>query len=85
LYYDRTASREVADRLVRRIEDAARGASKNPFLRRPRDDIQIGLRAAIVSPYAVFYRVSEGEVEIVRVLHQRRDLQPLLRNEGKSD
>jgi toxin ParE1/3/4 len=54
-------------------------------MRRPRDDIRPGLRAVIVHPYAVFYRVGEGEVEVVRVLHQRRDLPALLQNEGKAD
>jgi plasmid stabilization system protein ParE len=33
-----------------------------------------GLRAVFVHPYIVFYRLKEGGVEIVRVLHERRDL-----------
>jgi toxin ParE1/3/4 len=81
-YYDQSASREVADRLVRRIEEAGRSASKHPFQRRPRNDIRVGLRAVIISPYALFDRVGENEVEVVRVLHQRRDLPAILKDEG---
>jgi toxin ParE1/3/4 len=32
------------------------------------------LRSVLVLPYVVFYRVTELSVEIVRVLHGRRDL-----------
>lgn len=32
-----------------------------------------GLRSVLVHPYIVFYRVPDTAVEIVRVLHQRRD------------
>ncbi len=32
-----------------------------------------GLRSILVYPYIVFYRVTGATVEIVRVLHQRRD------------
>jgi plasmid stabilization system protein ParE len=33
-----------------------------------------GLRSILVHPYAVIYRVTDDAVEIVRVLHERRDL-----------
>lgn len=32
-----------------------------------------GLRSVLVHSYIVFYRVQATNVEIVRVLHQRRD------------
>jgi plasmid stabilization system protein ParE len=32
-----------------------------------------GLRPILVRPYIVFYRVSSNSIEIVRVLHQRRN------------
>jgi len=33
-----------------------------------------GLRSVLVLPYGIFYRVAESSVDIVRVLHGRRDL-----------
>lgn len=40
---------------------------------RARDEILPGLRSVVVHPYTVFYRVRDDTVEIVRVLHERRD------------
>lgn len=35
--------------------------------------IEPGVRFVVVEPYAVFYRVSEGAITVLRVLHLRRD------------
>lgn len=45
----------------------------HPMAGRPREDIAPSLRAVLVQPYAVLYRVTETAIEIVRVLHTRRD------------
>ena len=73
-YFVRVASREVADRLLREIRSAAEKARQHPLAWRARDEIMLGLRSILVHPYVVFYRVKEDAVEIVRVLHQRRNL-----------
>jgi toxin ParE1/3/4 len=75
----------MASEVVHRIEAAAERVGAHPFHGRPRNDILPGLRAVLVHPYVIFYRVGEGEVEVVRVLHERRDLPALLRNKGKAD
>ena len=41
---------------------------------RARDEVVPGLRSMLVHPYTIFYRVDDQAVEIVRVLHERRDL-----------
>jgi toxin ParE1/3/4 len=40
------------------------------------------LRSVLVSPYVVFYRVTELSVDIVRVLHGRRDLDAIFADDG---
>jgi hypothetical protein len=50
------------------------GLSQRPFLGRPRTELMSGLRSILVHPYAVIYRITDDAVEIVRVLHERRDL-----------
>jgi plasmid stabilization system protein ParE len=45
-----------------------------------RDDVMPGLRAVLVHPYTVFYRVTDSTVEIVRVLHERRDFSAVFRD-----
>jgi len=45
---------------------------------RARDEIMPGLRSILVHPYVIFYRTGDGAIEIVRVLHQRRNIAPIL-------
>ncbi|NLG23842.1 MAG: type II toxin-antitoxin system RelE/ParE family toxin, partial [Clostridiales bacterium] len=40
--------------------------------------IASGYRYLVVSPYLIFYRVTDGEVRIGRVLHSRQDWLQLL-------
>ena len=72
-YYARVASTEIADKLLREIEGAAERLSENALRWRARDEIMRGLRSALVHPYVIFYRIENGVVEIVRVLHGRRN------------
>jgi plasmid stabilization system protein ParE len=45
----------------------------HPFAGRSRDELRPDLRSAVARAYVVFYRVTV-RLEIVRVLHGRRDL-----------
>ena len=72
-YYARVASIEVADKILREIDEAARRLSDDALRWRARDELMPGLRSALVPPYIIFYRIQNGTVEIVRVLHGRRN------------
>ena len=72
-YYARVASLETADELLREIEGAAQRLAENAFRWRARDETRPGLRSALVHPYVIFYRLENGVVQIVRVLHGRRN------------
>lgn len=71
-YYERVASVEIADKL-REINKAGQRLADRALMWRTRDEVMPGLRSVLVHPYTVFYRVKNGTVEIVRVLHERRD------------
>jgi toxin ParE1/3/4 len=73
-YYERVASPEIADKLLREIDEAGRRLTDEALMWRARDEIVPGLRSVLVHPYTVFYRIDDGVVEIVRVLHERSDL-----------
>lgn len=73
-YYAAEASEETADRVVDLIAEAGDGAALKPARGRPRDTLARGLQSVRAPPYLVFYRVAGTSVEIVRVLHERRDL-----------
>jgi toxin ParE1/3/4 len=72
-YYARVASIEVADKLLREIDEAAQRLSNDAHRWRARDELMPGLRSALVPPHIIFYRVENGTVQIVRVLHGRRN------------
>jgi toxin ParE1/3/4 len=64
-----------ADKLIRRINEVFGILAENPEIGHRQDDLAPGLRSFPVNPYVIFYRpLAEREgVEIVRVLHARRD------------
>jgi plasmid stabilization system protein ParE len=48
-----------------------------------RDDLWRGLRSLRAHPYTVFYRLTNGAVEIVRVLHGRRNFPAIFAKEKR--
>ena len=60
--------------MVGQIVTAARRIAALPLSGRSRDDLQAGVRSVLAHPYVVFYRAAEDDVQIVRVLHERRNL-----------
>jgi plasmid stabilization system protein ParE len=89
-YFARVASPATADRLVDEIEAVANQLIIDPRMHRVRHDLipdlPGDLRAASAHPYTLFYRIdpqsADGceEIEILRVLHERRDFSAELPN-----
>jgi toxin ParE1/3/4 len=77
-YYARVASVEVADNLLREINEAAARLSRNALRWRARNELMPRLRSTLVHPYVIFYRVGDETVQIVRVLHGRRNFPAIL-------
>ncbi len=74
----------AADRYLRRFAKRIEQLAEHPRLGPRRDDIEPFLRMLLVSPYAIFYRLSPDRddepadrVEIIRILDGRRDLKEL--------
>lgn len=80
-YLAEQASAEVADAQLRRIQAASDSLPSGPFQGRARSELKLGLRSVVVDPYVVFYRVTETTVEIVRVLHGRRDFRKAFKHD----
>ena len=64
----------AADDLLDRIDEGCVGLLEHPRLGPARDDIRPGRGYRIVGEYVVLYRLVGEDVEIVRVVHGRRDL-----------
>jgi toxin ParE1/3/4 len=87
-YFARVVSPDSADKLLDEIQFALNRLIVDPRMYRVRSDVMPelpgGLRSAPVHPYAIFYRIDHSapdgrmDVQIIRVLHQQRDLPTLL-------
>jgi toxin ParE1/3/4 len=88
IYLGEEASEEVALRFIEAVDAAFRRLASTPEIGRRRDFRNprlVGLRSWPVpgfEKHLVFYRVEEGCVEIVRVLHGARDLAFVLEDGG---
>ncbi|MFC3324075.1 type II toxin-antitoxin system RelE/ParE family toxin [Mesorhizobium cantuariense] len=47
----------------------------HPFSGAPRDDIAPGVRHVVVGDYLTLYRVGDDAIEIIRVLHGKRNIE----------
>lgn len=65
---------EQADRLLDAIEIQCQKLARFPRLGRARDELRPLLRSFPLGNYVVFYRPSKDGIEIIRVLHGRRDV-----------
>ncbi|GET39381.1 type II toxin-antitoxin system RelE/ParE family toxin [Microseira wollei] len=65
----------AADRQVARLLDRFPMLAQFPNMGRQRNELFTGLRSFPVKPYIIFYTILPERVEIVRILHQSRDLE----------
>jgi plasmid stabilization system protein ParE len=60
---------------VRWAEAACDRLLDDPMLGWPRHELMPGMRSMPVRPHVVFYQMSKRTIEVVRVLHQRMDVE----------
>jgi len=65
----------AAVRLVDAFEARWRLLALHPFSGAPREDIAPGIRHLVLGEYLTFYRIADGAIEILRVLHGRRKIE----------
>lgn len=72
-------SNEVAaDIQIAKLLDKLPMLAKFPTIGTQRDELFAGLRSFPVKPYVIFYSYTRDFIEIVRILHQSRDIENLL-------
>ena len=64
----------AADRVLDRLDEVAIYFEDNPQMGPSRDEIGSGLRYLVSGSYLVLYRTLGDDIEIVRLVHGRRDL-----------
>jgi toxin ParE1/3/4 len=66
-----------AESFTAELEDKCRVLGDNPHIGRPRDELRHGLRSFVHGEYVIIYQPNANGVDIVRILHGRRDLTAL--------
>ena len=74
LYTAGTWSVTQADRYYSLIVDEIGYICKNPATGHSMDHVRKGYRASKVKSHLIFYRVINDTVEIIRILHERMDI-----------
>lgn len=64
----------AADATLDRTEAACLRLTDHPMSGRARDDIRPGMRYLVIGNYIALYRIARGTIDLVRVVHGRRDL-----------
>jgi toxin ParE1/3/4 len=78
----RESGRERADALVREVAAMANLFASRPLAGRAHPELGEDIRSCLVRPYLVFYRPTPWGLEVVRVLHTRRDRKKAWREPG---
>ncbi|MCV7051681.1 type II toxin-antitoxin system RelE/ParE family toxin [Mycobacterium heidelbergense] len=72
--YDRWGV-DQADYYLRELQHAVNSIAENPGIGRACDEIRPGYRKLAAGSHTLFYQVTEdGIVDVVRILHQRMDV-----------
>ena len=74
--YYRDKSPAAGDRVAVAIEQRCRRAAAHPLMGTPREELGAGVRTSPVAPYLIFYRPEPGGVQVLRVVHGARDIDP---------
>ena len=64
-----------AETYIGLIKEGVDVIAENPAVGRPCDDVRPGYRRYPVGSHVLFYRVREEDVVVVRILHQRMDVE----------
>ncbi len=67
----------AADRFIDLLVHHFQLLGQNPFAGRRRDELRSGYRGFPVGQYIILYRATESHVQIMHVLHGRRDIESL--------
>jgi toxin ParE1/3/4 len=73
-------SLENADSDLQVIQKKFKMLVQFPSSGRTREELGLGLRSFPARDYVIFYRIGEAQVEIVRVIHGRRDLEAIFKD-----
>jgi len=66
---------EIGDRLLDHLLEVVQKLADFPTMGRSRIEIRPRLRSFPTNPYTIFYRQTKNGIHVVRILHQRQDIE----------
>ena len=72
-YFART-NVETGDKFIAKFDAWCQKLRSFPAIGKRYDGISTGLRGVLIDEYIMFYKVTDDLVEIVRIVHGKRDL-----------
>ena len=77
-YTQRTWGRDQRNHYLSRLDEAFHLLAREPDRSRSCDNIRQGYRKYHVGRHVIFYRQSGADIEIIRILHKRMDIETRL-------
>lgn len=77
-------STAAADRYAAAFDEKGRTLARFPEMGRSRSEINPTLRSTLVAPYVLFYRLEGDVVQVLRILHGRRDVRSIMKEEPEN-
>jgi toxin ParE1/3/4 len=65
----------AAEKVIDSIEATCDMLAREPLAGRKRPELDPRLRSFIVGQYVIFYATQRTEIDVVRILHSRRDIE----------
>jgi len=73
----------VAEHYATAFYEKGQALARFPEIGRSRPEIAPNLRSTLVKPYVIFYRLDGDVVQILPILHARRDLRSIMQAESE--
>ena len=67
-------SEPAADKFTTDLASRLKIIADQPRMGRSRDDLGSGVRSTVVGRYVIFYRYSDDEIVVLRIIHGSRDI-----------
>jgi toxin ParE1/3/4 len=74
-YTEDTWGREQRNKYLAKLDECFHILAAKPHMGRSCDDISMGYRKYHVGRHLIFYRLSDKDIEIIRILHDRMDIE----------
>lgn len=79
--YFATTNVDAGDKFIGKFEAWCQKLRTFPMIGKRYDGLRVGLRGVPIDEYILFYQVTDDVIEIIRVVHGKRDLISLFNSE----